>query len=374
MAFDNPYTNFHEINLNKFLKAIKNLLGGHGGEYLQKKSNIPFDYEWVVLQGGQGAVDSVNGKTGVVVLDAADVGALPDSTVIPDPANATPADLGTAAIGSSTRYARQDHVHKMPSAADVGLGNVDNVQQYSATNPPPYPVTSVNGQTGAVTVSGATPADTIPEDLGTAAIGTSDKFARQDHVHNMPSAADVGALPDNTVIPDPANANPSDLGTAAIGSTTRYARQDHVHKMPSAADVGALPDSTVIPDPANATPADLGTAAIGSSTRYARQDHVHNLPSVFSTVDFKTFTVPANGSVTISMTALSGAVVFISGYQAGRNGIVDMGTTSGGNAFQSKVNASSVTVSTSGGTVTIGGGNAILQCLMIVYAGSATVN
>lgn len=36
---------------------------------------------------------------------------------------------------------------------DVGLGNVDNVKQYSASNPPPYPVTSVNGNTGAVTIS-----------------------------------------------------------------------------------------------------------------------------------------------------------------------------------------------------------------------------
>ena len=35
---------------------------------------------------------------------------------------------------------------------DVGLGNVDNVKQYSVNNPPPYPVTSVNGQTGAVAV------------------------------------------------------------------------------------------------------------------------------------------------------------------------------------------------------------------------------
>lgn len=38
------------------------------------------------------------------------------------------------------------------NSASVGLGNVDNVKQYSATNPPPYPVTSVNGKTGAVTV------------------------------------------------------------------------------------------------------------------------------------------------------------------------------------------------------------------------------
>lgn len=43
---------------------------------------------------------------------------------------------------------------------DIGLGNVDNVKQYSESNPPPYPVTSVNGQTGAVTIE----AD-IPEGL-----------------------------------------------------------------------------------------------------------------------------------------------------------------------------------------------------------------
>lgn len=39
------------------------------------------------------------------------------------------------------------------SKSEVGLGNVDNVKQYSASNPPPYPVTSVNGQTGEVTVN-----------------------------------------------------------------------------------------------------------------------------------------------------------------------------------------------------------------------------
>lgn len=38
------------------------------------------------------------------------------------------------------------------SKSEVGLGNVDNVKQYSANNPPPYPVTSVNGQTGAVSL------------------------------------------------------------------------------------------------------------------------------------------------------------------------------------------------------------------------------
>ena len=34
--------------------------------------------------------------------------------------------------------------------SEVGLGNVDNVKQYSESNPPPYPVQSVNGKTGTV--------------------------------------------------------------------------------------------------------------------------------------------------------------------------------------------------------------------------------
>ena len=67
------------------------------------------------------AVHSVNNKTGTAItLSAADVGARPSTWT--------------------------------PSKSDVGLGNVDNVKQYSASNPPPYPVTSVNGQTGAVTI------------------------------------------------------------------------------------------------------------------------------------------------------------------------------------------------------------------------------
>ena len=71
---------------------------------------------------------------------------------IPAASSATPQDLGTPAAGSSSDYSRADHVHKMPNASDVGLGNVDNVQQYSASNPPPYPVTSVFGRTGDVSL------------------------------------------------------------------------------------------------------------------------------------------------------------------------------------------------------------------------------
>ena len=42
------------------------------------------------------------------------------SRLVPDSSSTTPADLSTAAVGTGTTYARADHVHKMPSASDVG--------------------------------------------------------------------------------------------------------------------------------------------------------------------------------------------------------------------------------------------------------------
>ena len=56
-------------------------------------------------------VTSVNNKTGAVNLTASDVGALPSSTVIPSASSTAPAMDGTASAGSSTAWARGDHVH-----------------------------------------------------------------------------------------------------------------------------------------------------------------------------------------------------------------------------------------------------------------------
>ena len=97
-----------------------------------------------------GKVDSVNGKTGDVTLTAADVGAVP---------------VGEGGIiGVSSVNGRSGNVTL--TSEDVGLGNLDNERQYSASNPPPYPVASVNGKTGAVSLTaddvGARPSDWTP--------------------------------------------------------------------------------------------------------------------------------------------------------------------------------------------------------------------
>jgi|GEM_PF-5489218 len=47
--------------------------GGMTGQVVAKASDADFDTAWVAQSGGTGAVDSVNGKTGVVVLDADDI-------------------------------------------------------------------------------------------------------------------------------------------------------------------------------------------------------------------------------------------------------------------------------------------------------------
>ena len=201
-------------------------------------------------------VTSVNNKTGAVVLTASDVGALPTTTSIPAAYTATPAALGTASAGSSPSWARGDHVHAKPtySKSDVGLGNVDNVKQYSASNPPPYPVTSVNGSTGAVTITLPSIATVAPKDLAsTASVGASTKYAKEDHIHKYPTPAQIGAgtyskpsggIPATDlasgVIPSAYTSNPAALGTASPGSSTSWARGDHVHAKPTydKSDVG----------------------------------------------------------------------------------------------------------------------------------------
>ena len=117
-------------------------------------------------------VTSVNGKTGAVSLTASDVGALPGTTVIPTVNNATlTIKRNSVDIGSFTANSANDvniDINVPTDKSDIGLGNVDNVKQYSATNPPPYPVTSVNGKTGAVNLTASEFGAATTSDIHTA--------------------------------------------------------------------------------------------------------------------------------------------------------------------------------------------------------------
>lgn len=124
-----PYSSMQEINLDWILSKVRNILrfvpdDGAVGQVLRRTQH---GAEWSDEQGAGGSVTSVNGMQGAVVLDAADVGALPDTTVIPD----STSDL----INDS--------------------GYVDAAGAAAAA-----PVQSVNGQTGNVVISAGAGWDT----------------------------------------------------------------------------------------------------------------------------------------------------------------------------------------------------------------------
>lgn len=117
---------------------------------------------------------------------------------------------------------------------------------------------------------------------GTQAAGTSNLYARADHVHPSDTsraalasptftgtpAAPTAAVDTNTtqlattafVLGQAASATPSALSTAAVGTSTRYARADHVHAMPTFSQIGtATADVSIggfkltnVADPVNA--------------------------------------------------------------------------------------------------------------------------
>lgn len=132
-----PATDLTSTVQSRLLKT-----GGSTGQVLAKVSGTNYDVAWTTISGG-GAVDSVNGQTGTVVLTASDVGALADTYTAPvssvntktGAVTLTASDVG--ALSSSTTFV---------SSFNGSTGAVT----YSA------PVTSVNTQTGAVVIGNAT--------------------------------------------------------------------------------------------------------------------------------------------------------------------------------------------------------------------------
>lgn len=165
--------------------------------------------------GGGGAVNSVNGKTGTVVLDAGDLEYDDEGTYSPDTVGKALTDLKSD-IAEITTGTSED-IGKALSPKTVSSGKVTEWQYVptgGGSSPSPY--------------------TSSPAALGTASPGSSDNYARGDHVHPKPTASDLGIT-----VPSASSATPQALGTAAAGSSSDYSRADHVHAKPTASDIGA---------------------------------------------------------------------------------------------------------------------------------------
>jgi hypothetical protein len=226
------------------------------------------------------------------------------------------------------------------------------------------PVQSVNGNTGTVTVAVPSASTATPSALGVAAAGTSNDFARADHVHAMPSASDVGAAADddarlsdtrdpnahaashlpegddelfdqslnkedtvefNEVISqglsfagganfDLANGelrfDGNDIYAAGSGASLdvyvpiTFAGDDaEANAATTLSNLGGAASGD-IPDPSSATPQALGTAAAGTSDDYSRGDHIHAAPALNDLSNVSAAT-PSDNDVLVFDTATS---------------------------------------------------------------------
>lgn len=107
--------------------AIEDPANKSNGQVLTYDSSVG---EWVASNPSTGNVNTVNSKgvdigTTNITLYGTDIKvSSSDSTTIvnaiPVASSTTPANLGTAAVGTGTTWARADHVHNMPTAAQIG--------------------------------------------------------------------------------------------------------------------------------------------------------------------------------------------------------------------------------------------------------------
>lgn len=184
MAFKYPWTNLHELNLDWILSQIRQLTkqiakftgltaSAHSVPYGTDPTvditggagNEPYNLDFGIPEAATSAVNTVNGQSGDVVLTASDIGlgnvdnVQQYSATNPPPYPVTSVNGMTGDVivqggggGSDVLSVNGQSGVVVLDKDDIGLSNVDDVQQYSATNPPPYPVTSVNTQTGDVTL------------------------------------------------------------------------------------------------------------------------------------------------------------------------------------------------------------------------------
>ena len=150
----------------------------------------------------------------------------------------------TAVIGTSTNYARQDHVHRGVHAINALFGDITFSAGANVTLTP-----SGNNISIAASAGAGTPAATVTNVASVAVIGTLTSFAREDHVHQgvhqiTGTSATFGdvvfagsgvtqsgntftfAGPAGT----PAVTVTNVAATSAVGTATNYAREDHQHQ------------------------------------------------------------------------------------------------------------------------------------------------
>ncbi len=135
---------------------------------------------------------TLQGSTVGVTLaaDTNTTGLATTAFVVGQAGSATPLVDGTAAVGTSLRYARQDHVHPTDTSRAA-------LASPTFTGTPAAPTAAVDTNTTQLATTAfvvGQASSTAPAATGTAAVGTSLRYARADHVHANPLPTGGSAL------------------------------------------------------------------------------------------------------------------------------------------------------------------------------------
>lgn len=190
-------------------------------------------------------VQSVNGQTGLIVLNAEDVGALPDTTIVPTRTSQLLNDSGYITFVPVTSVNNKTGAVVL-SASDIGAlpdTVVIPTRTSQLINDSGFliavPVQSVNGQIGEVTLNandvGALPSSTVIPEKTSELTNDSNFVSDADYVHtdnNFTNAEKIKLAS----VEQGAEANTVDSVNGKQGAVNL-----------SASDVGALPDTTAVP-------------------------------------------------------------------------------------------------------------------------------
>ena len=140
-----------------------------------------------------------------VAADTNTTAAASTAFVIGQAASATPVMDGVAAVGVSTRFARGDHVH----ASDTSKANLAGPTFTGAPSAPTAAVDTNTTQLATTAFVLAQASSVSPANNGSATVGVSTRYARDDHVHASDSTKANLASPTFTgtvTVPAPVNA------------------------------------------------------------------------------------------------------------------------------------------------------------------------
>lgn len=136
----------------------------------------------------------------------------------------TPAALGTAAVGTGTTTARADHVHSNTGVGAMTGTSFNSITGLSSTTPIVDGTAAVGSLTTAAKGDHVHPTDTSRAPLASPSL-TGTPLSTTAAVDTNTTQIATTAY----VVGQAAASAPATIGTATVGTSLRYARQDHTH-------------------------------------------------------------------------------------------------------------------------------------------------